>query len=86
MCLAANVAPEPVSGQGEVYSYTIIPATDGPGDPTVVASIVFPEQSDLRLTAMLVGVSPRDVTIGMGVEVIFEAAGDVFLPRFKART
>ena len=83
-CHSWEVAPEAVSGEAVVHTFTInhqawIPGFD---PPYVVAIVALPEQEGLRLTTNLVDVAPEDVRIGMPVKVTFEQWDDVWLPLF----
>ncbi|HYT38726.1 MAG TPA: OB-fold domain-containing protein [Acidimicrobiia bacterium] len=72
-CLSLDPAPEPVSGRGTVYSFTVANREFAPGivPPYVVALVDLVEQESLRLVTNLVNVSIGDVRIGMPVRVVF---------------
>ena len=83
-CHSWDVAPEAVSGEAVVHTFTInhqawIPGFD---PPYVVAIVELPEQEGLRLTTNLVDIAPEDVRIDMPVKVTFEQWEEVFLPLF----
>lgn len=84
-CLSSNVAPQPVSGRGTVYSYTISVQAFMPGlNPYCVALVELDEQSDVRLTTQLVDCTSDGIEIGMPVEVLFvRGTGDVLVPLFR---
>jgi len=83
-CGARDVAPEPVSGRAEVFSYTVNHQPwDGGTEPYVIALVAFPEQDGLRLTTNVVGCPPEGVHIGMPVRVTFEQHGEVWFPLFE---
>lgn len=84
-CHSWDVAPEAVSGEAVVHTFTINHQAWLPGWelPYVVAIVELPEQEGLRLTTNLVDVAPEDVRIGMPVRVTFEHWEDVFLPLFE---
>jgi uncharacterized OB-fold protein len=83
-CGGRDIAPEPVSGCGEVFSFTVNHHPwDGGTDPYTIAVISFPEQADLRLTSNVVGCPPDDVRIGMPVQVTFEQHDEVWFPLFE---
>lgn len=83
-CGARELAPEPVSGRAEVFSYTVNHQPwDGSTEPYVIALVAFPEQDGLRLTTNIVGCEPGDVRIGMPVRVTFEQHGEVWFPLFE---
>ena len=81
-----RLAPEAVSGRGEVFSFTVNhQAWDGDPEPYVIALVELVEQAGLRLTTNLVGV-PADgegVEIGMPVHVVFEHRDPVWFPLFE---
>jgi hypothetical protein len=83
-CLSRSVAPEPVAGAGEVYSYTINhqPWLPDQEVPYVVAVVRLDEDPRLRITTRLVDVDLDEVRIGMRVRVRFEQHEDVWLPLF----
>lgn len=83
-CGSRELAPEAVSGRGEVYSVTVNHQSwDGGTEPYAIVLITFPEQRDLRLTTNMVGCPPDDVHIGMPVQVAFEQRDDVWFPLFE---
>src|SRR5689334_2050460 len=75
VCLSKNLAPEAVSGDATIFTYTInvqnwgIPTYE---PPYVIAIVELPEQDGLRLTTNILGCAPEDVRIGMPVRVTFE--------------
>ena len=85
-CLGANVAPEPVSGRGHVYTYTINHRVWAPGSdvPYVIGIVQLDEQNDLRLLTNLVDIPLDQVAIDMPVQVEFREQGDVHVPVFRA--
>jgi len=83
-CGGRELAPEVVSGRGEVFSYTVNHQSwDGGTEPYVIALIALPDQEGLRLTSNLCGVEPDDVQIGMAVQVVFEQHDLVWFPLFE---
>jgi uncharacterized OB-fold protein len=82
-CGAREVAPETVSGRGEVHSVTVNHHSwDGSTEPYAIAIVALREQADLRLTSNVVGCAPEAVRIGMPVQVTFEPHDDVWIPLF----
>ena len=71
-----------------MHAFTINrhPWVDGLEVPYVLACVRLYEQDDLRLVTRLVGVDPADVTIGMAVNVRFEASGPYWIPVFAPST
>jgi uncharacterized OB-fold protein len=83
-CGSRELAPEAVSGRGEVYSYTVNHQSwDGGTEPYVIVLVALPEQEGLRLTSNLYGCPPDDVRIGMPVQVVFEQQGEVWFPLWE---
>jgi uncharacterized OB-fold protein len=77
-----------VSGQGSVYSYTIIAHPVHPAAvsrvPYNVAQVQLDEDPQLILITNLVGVRNEDIRVGMRVRVTFEEhSPGVMLPKFK---
>jgi uncharacterized protein len=83
-CHSDRLAPEAVSGRGEVHSFTINHQPwDGGTEPYAIVIVSFPEQDDLRMTSNLVGCPVDDVRIGLPVQVAFEQHDDVWFPLFE---
>lgn len=86
-----RLAPQPVSGQGTVFTYTVNYQPFNPEVPVpyVVAIIELAEQPDLRIATNIIDCEPDSVHIGQSVEVRFEGHdvdGDtVFVPVFAPR-
>jgi uncharacterized protein len=83
-CHSKIVAPEPVSGRGIVFAYTVNHHQWRPDMevPFTFATVELAEQQHLRVSTQIVGCIPEDVYVGMSVEVQFLAIGDVWLPLF----
>jgi uncharacterized OB-fold protein len=83
-CESRNVAPERVSGRGEVFSYTVNRKAWLPGlaVPYVLALVELEEQAGLRLPSNIVGCDAESVRIGMKVAVRFETVEDLHVPLF----
>ncbi len=83
ICAGRHLAPEVVSGRGEVFSFTIN-HQPWDGDPAtyVIALVALDEQEGLRLTTNIVDTDIEQVRIGLPVTVRFEQHDDVFLPMF----
>ncbi len=73
------------SGRGTVFSYTVVPTATAPAfqarTPYPVALVLMDE--GVYLVSELVDCRPDDVWIGMPVQVVFAAHGDITLPRFR---
>jgi uncharacterized protein len=83
-CGGRDVAPEPVSGRGEVVTFTLnVQPWDGDPEPYVIAIVELVEQPGLRLTTNIVGCPPEEVAIGQAVQVCFEHRDPVWLPLFE---
>lgn len=80
----ATAEPEPVSGRGTVFTFTINHQQYHPDvpPPYVIAVVELAEQADLRVPTNIVGCEPGDVRIGAPVHVEFEQHGEVFVPVF----
>ncbi len=84
-CLSRDLAFEPVSGYGSVYSFTINhqPWLPHLGDPYAVIVVELDEQPGLRFVSRLVDTDVADVRIGLRVRVVFEPLGEgLFAPLF----
>jgi hypothetical protein len=86
-CLSVAVRPEPVSGQGTVYTFTVNEYPWHPAfpPPYVVAIVELDEQPSVRLTTNIVGCAPDEVRVGLPVRVAFVDCGELFLPVFTPR-
>jgi hypothetical protein len=79
------VIPQPVSGQGSVFTFTVNHHPFNPAVPVpfVIAVVELIEQPGLRFTTDLVECDIDEVHIGMAVEVVFEQAGEAWVPLFR---
>jgi uncharacterized protein len=75
----------PVSGRGTVFTFTVNAQQFVPNVPLpyIIAIVQLDEQDDLRVPANLVNCDPDVLDIGMAVQVLFEDAGEVFVPLFE---
>ncbi|HWP58139.1 MAG TPA: Zn-ribbon domain-containing OB-fold protein [Candidatus Acidoferrales bacterium] len=89
-CGGEKIEWTPMSGKGEVYSFTVIRQIAGRAAspafqndiPYVVAWVDLEEGP--RMITNVIGCAPDDVKIGMKVAVVFErAAKDLWLPKFR---
>jgi uncharacterized OB-fold protein len=84
-CFSTNMRWERASGDGTIYTYTIvrdgaIPAyKDDVPYPLAVVNLV----EGPRMMANVLGCDPDDVTIGMDVHVTFEDRDGRALPQFE---
>jgi uncharacterized OB-fold protein len=83
-CGSRSVTYTDVSGQGTVYTFTIMRRGGGPfreKAPYVLAYVRLDEGPVVMTN--IVGVDPESVEIGQAVQVVFEPAGDGdAVPRF----
>lgn len=84
-CESRETHFEPVSGEGTVESFSVNHRKWMPGLPDryVLAMISLREQPDVRLPTNLVNCDPDNVTFDMPVKVLFEEAGDIWVPLFE---
>lgn len=83
-CGGRDVAPDVVSGRGQVWSFTVNHHPwDGGTEPYAIVLVELAEQPGLRLTSNLVGRRPDDVHIGMAVQVVFEERDGIWYPLFE---
>lgn len=88
VCRSSRWSWSPVSGRGEIYSYSICHRAFHPAwadrVPYVVATIELEE--GVRLVCDLPDLAPEQVRIGLPVEVGFEEhSPEISLPRFRVR-
>lgn len=74
-----------VSGRATLIGFTVNHRFAFPGlpSPFVVAQVAVEEDPRVRLTTNIVGCAPEDLRIGMRMEVVFEQAGEAWLPLFR---
>lgn len=84
-CESRAVAPQAVSGRGRIVTFTINQKAWVPdlAEPYVLALVAIEEQDDVRLACNIVGCPPDTVRFDMEVEVVFEPAGDLWVPLFR---
>jgi len=80
-----ELAPEAVSGDGTVFTFTVNRQPYHPAvpPPYAIAIVELVEQEGLRFTTNLVNCDLDALAIGMPVHVVFEHHGDVFVPVFE---
>jgi acetyl-CoA acetyltransferase/uncharacterized OB-fold protein len=84
-CRSGRVAMSPVSGRAVVAGFTVNHQqwlADFP-PPYVIAVVALEEDDGARLTTNIVNCAAEDVRIGLAVRVLFEKAGDVYVPLFE---
>jgi uncharacterized protein len=86
-CGGAELRPEPVSGRGTVFTFTVNRHPFNPTVPVpyVIALVELDEQADLRLTTNIVNCPPEEVKVGMPVQVLFEQQDGLYVPLFEPR-
>jgi uncharacterized OB-fold protein len=85
-CRSTDSDWKEVSGQGEVYTYTLVhrPMAADQKLPYVIAVIALENAGGLRIISNIVGVDPEAVAIGMPVELVWEdMSEDLAIPRFR---
>ena len=84
-CLSRDVVPREMSGRGAIWSFTVNAHPWFPDMklPYILASVELDEQPGLRLTTHITDIDPREVRIGMPVEVVFRQEDDVWIPNFR---
>jgi hypothetical protein len=82
-CMSRDLAPEAVSGDAVLWSYTVNHQQWAPGteEPFVIGLVEIVEQQGLRLTTNVVA-EPDAVKIGMPLRVVFEDHDPVYIPLF----
>ena len=80
-----ELTPEPVSGMGTVFTYTVNHQAYNPTVPLpyVIGLVDLVEQEGLRLMTDIVHCNPDDVSIGMPVRVVFEQHDEIYVPLFE---
>ena len=81
-CLGREIAPEPTSGTGTLFSYAVnhYVTDERIRTPYIVALVELDEQPHLRVLTNLVNCAPDAATVGMRVRVLFEQHDDTFIP------
>ncbi|WP_309058862.1 OB-fold domain-containing protein [Streptomyces sp.] len=84
-CRGHGTAIREVSGRATLIGFTVNHRFPFPGLPTpfVVAQVAVEEDPRVRLTTNVVDCAPEDLRLGMLMEVVFEQAGDTWLPLFR---
>jgi acetyl-CoA acetyltransferase/uncharacterized OB-fold protein len=84
-CRAHQMGVRAVSGYATLIGFTVNHRFSLPGLPApyVVAQVAVEEDPRVRLTTNAVGCDPERLELGMRMEVVFEQAGDVWLPLFR---
>jgi uncharacterized OB-fold protein len=80
-----ELKPEPVSGKGSVFTFTVNKHQFHPDvpPPNTIAIVQLVEQDDLRIPTNLVGIEEADLRVGIPVQVLFERQGEMYYPVFE---
>jgi uncharacterized protein len=78
------MTPQPVSGRGSIFTFTVNrhPFNPAVAVPYVIAIVELVEQVGLRITSNLINCDVEHVCIGLPVVVMFEQAGEAWVPLF----
>lgn len=84
-CRGRELAFEPVSGRGTVWSYTVnrYQWKEGMPPPYVIAEVELAEQPGLKILTNIVDCEPEAVTLGMAVTVRFDEVDGAYVPVFR---
>jgi acetyl-CoA acetyltransferase/uncharacterized OB-fold protein len=84
-CRGHELGVRAVSGYATLIGFTVNHRFSVPGLPAryVVAQVAIEEDPRVRLTTNAVQCEPEQLELGMRMEVVFEPAGDVWLPLFR---
>jgi uncharacterized OB-fold protein len=88
-CRGRDTAGVPISGAGQVYSYTVNHQRWLPDLPVPYALVLveFPGHPGVRVAGRVRGCPPEEVSIGMPVDIGFEPGpGGYAIPSFLARS
>ncbi|WP_416969681.1 thiolase C-terminal domain-containing protein [Streptomyces sp. 4F14] len=86
-CRGRQLTVREVSGRATLIGFSVNHRFPFPGlpSPFVVAQVAIEEDPGVRLTTNVVDCAPDDLRIGMPMEVVFEQAGEAWLPLFRPR-
>ncbi|MEU6372526.1 OB-fold domain-containing protein [Streptomyces sp. NPDC046909] len=84
-CRGHDLGVRTVSGRATLIGFTVNHRFGLPGLPApyVVAQVALEEDDRVRLTTNAVECDPDALVLGMRMEVVFEQAGEVWLPLFR---
>jgi hypothetical protein len=84
-CRGHRIGVRAVSGFATLIGFTVSHRISLPGLPApyVVAQVAIEEDPRARLTTNVVGCDPGSLELGLRMEVVFDQAGDVWLPLFR---
>ncbi len=81
-CWSTDLSVREVSGFGEVFSFVIYRRTYHPAIPAPYVVALIELKEGPRLISTVIGCAPEKVSIGMAVQIQFEAEDGFMLPRF----
>ena len=81
-CWSEDPGAQPLSGYGEVASFTVYRQSYHPDFPVPYVIALIALEEGPRLISNVVGCAPEEVAIGMRVKVRFEPRGEFILPLF----
>ncbi len=85
-CQSLDIEIAGLSGDGEVYSYSLLWHPRSPRFSYPVIAVLVDLAEGVRLVSNLVGVQPDEVRIGLPVTVEFEPCeGELAVPVFRPR-
>lgn len=84
-CLTETLEWKQVSGQGTIHTFTVMHRAANPAFKAPYTIVVVDLEEGPRILSDLIGIDPKDVRIGMPVEVSFEDAGPVGFYHFRPR-
>lgn len=84
-CRGHEIGVRAVSGYATLIGFTVNHRFSAPGLPPnyIVAQVAIEEDPRVRLTTTAVECDAEELALGMRMEVVFEPAGDVWLPLFR---
>ena len=86
-CWSRKLGSRLASGRGSVFSYVVYHRSYHPAIPAPYVVAIIELVEGVRLVSNIIGCTPKSVSIGMAVQVVFEKVGaaesDFMLPKFK---
>jgi uncharacterized protein len=87
-CQSPELTVTEVSGRGTLYSYAVVDRAFHAGFvdrvPYVVGLIELEEQAGLRMLTNIVDTDPKELRVGLPLEVTFEDRAGTVLPQFRS--
>lgn len=83
-CRSLNVAWEPSSGKGKIHSMVTYHESPHPGLKAPYSVVLIEMEDGVNMVSNMVDIQPKDIKIGMQVEVVFDnITDDLSLPKFR---